>query len=49
MVLYFTHQIEGALGIILAIAAIVLAATAVFNFCPVYRLLGISTKKSTQA
>ena len=45
LVLYFTHQIEGVLAIILAILALIVAATDVFNFCPIYHLLGISTNK----
>jgi len=47
LVLYFTHQLEGAPAIILVILALVVAATAVFNFCPIYHLLGISTSKKT--
>lgn len=46
-VLYFNHQIEGTLGIVLCIAAVIVAATAVFNFCPIYHLIGISTRKKT--
>jgi len=44
-VLYFTHIIEGTLGNVLGIAAIIIAATALINFCPIYRALGISTNK----
>lgn len=46
-VLYFTHQIEGTLAIVLGLAAIVLASTAVVNFCPIYHLLGIGTRKKS--
>jgi len=46
-VLCFNHQIEGTPAIILAIAAAIVAVTAVFNFCPLYRLFGISTRKKT--
>jgi len=46
-VLYFTHQIEGTLAIVLGLAAIVVAATAVVNFCPIYYLLGLSTRKKS--
>jgi DUF2892 family protein len=45
-VLYFTHQIEGTVAILLNIAGVIVAATAVFNFCPIYHLLGISTLKN---
>lgn len=49
-ILYFTHQIEGTTAIVLSIVGVIVAATAVFNFCPIYHLLGISTvKKSKQA
>jgi len=46
-ILYFTHQIEGKLAAVLGIAAIVLAVTAVINFCPIYYLLGFSTRKKS--
>ena len=46
-VLYFTHQIEGTAAIVLGIAAIIIAATALISFCPLYRLFGISTRKKT--
>lgn len=44
-ILYFTKTIAGTPAIILGIAAIVLAVTALVNFCPLYAILGISTKK----
>ena len=46
-VLYFTRQIEGTLAAVLGITAIVLAVTAVINFCPIYHLLGFSTAKKS--
>ena len=46
-ILYFNHQIEGTVAIVLGIAAIIIAATALINFCPIYRLIGISTRKKT--
>jgi hypothetical protein len=46
-ILYFTHQIEGTAATVLGIAAIIIAATALINFCPLYRLFGISTRKKT--
>jgi len=44
-VLYFTNTITGTLALVLGIAAVILAATALINFCPLYLLLGISTRK----
>jgi hypothetical protein len=45
VVLYFTNIISGTLGIILLILAAVFAVTALINFCPIWSVLGISTKK----
>ena len=44
-ILYFTNTISGALAIALGVATLVLAATAIINFCPIYYALGISTIK----
>jgi hypothetical protein len=44
-VLYFAEVIAGIPAVILGIVAIILSATAIINFCPLYYLLGISTKK----
>ena len=46
-VLYFTHVIGGTWAIILGIVAIIIAATALINFCPIYAALGISTRKKS--
>lgn len=35
--------VTGTLSLIAIIAAVILLATALFNFCPLYRLLGIQT------
>jgi hypothetical protein len=43
-VLYFTKVISGTLAVVLGIVAIVFALTAFINFCPLYKILGISTK-----
>jgi len=48
-VLYFTYQIQGTAAIVLGIAAIIIAATALVGFCPLYRLLGILTRKTAQS
>jgi len=37
--------ISGLTGIILLAAAIVFFVTALFNFCPLYKILGLSTCK----
>ena len=34
--LYFTNTIDGTFAIVLVIAAVILAATAIINFCPLY-------------
>ena len=44
-VLYFSHVIQGTVAAVLGIGAIIIAATAVINFCPIYGILGISTNK----
>jgi hypothetical protein len=46
-VLYIVHIIQGTFASILGIGAIILAATAVINFCPIYRILGISSFKNS--
>jgi hypothetical protein len=43
--LYFTNLISGALAIILLIAAAILLITSFISFCPIWHLLGISTRK----
>lgn len=47
VVLYIAGVVSGTLGIILLIVAIVLLLTALINFCPVWQLLGINTRKKT--
>ena len=43
--LYFTNDISGTAEILLFIAAAVLLLTSLVGFCPIYHILGISTKK----
>lgn len=43
--LYFTNVVSGTLGIVSLAVAVILLATALISFCPVWHLLGISTKK----
>ena len=44
-VLYFTHQLSPAAAIILGILSVVFLLTSVVGTCPLYMLLGISTKR----
>jgi len=41
--LYFTGSIEGTLGIVLLVLALVFLATATIKFCPLYLPFGINT------
>ena len=43
--LYYFDSIEGTLAYILMGVAIILLVTSLINFCPLYRILGISTCK----
>jgi len=45
LVLWFTNVISGALAIILGFLAMVLLATSIIGFCPLYVLFKISTLK----
>ncbi len=44
--LYLTDQISGTLAIVLGTLAVILLATSVVSFCPIYAALKLSTKKS---
>lgn len=44
-VLFFTGTITGIPGIILLVVAGIFLLTSFISFCPMYKLLGISTKK----
>lgn len=44
-VLYFTHVINGTLAIILGIVAAIFIITGFINFCPIYYILGMSSRK----
>jgi hypothetical protein len=41
--LYFMQVIEGTIGLILLIAGGVLLATALVDFCPIYKIFGINS------
>ena len=45
VVLYFTHVISGTLAVILLILAGIFVVTSLLGTCPLYILLGISTRK----
>jgi hypothetical protein len=44
-VLYFAKVISGTLGIVLVILAIIFLITAILGFCPIYAVLGLSSRK----
>ena len=44
-VLYFTHMLSPVAAIILGILAVVFLLTSIVGMCPIYSLLGISTKR----
>ena len=44
-ILYFTGTVPGTLGIILLVVAGVFLLTSFLNFCPLYTVLRINTKK----
>ena len=41
--LYFTHVITGILGTVLLVLAGIFVFTSLVNFCPLYRICGMST------
>lgn len=45
--LYFFNVTSGTLGIVLVAGGAVLAITSFINFCPLYAILGISTKSKS--
>ncbi len=45
VVLYFAKVISGTLAIILLILSAVLVVTSLINFCPIWSMLGVSTRK----
>ena len=44
-VLYFTNIITGTLAIVLLAVAVIFFGTGVVGFCPIYKMLNISTRK----
>lgn len=45
VVLYLMGQMSGLAAIVLGIIAVIFLATSAVGYCPLYQLLGISTKK----
>ena len=43
IVLYVSGTVTGTLGLVLMIAAVIFALTALVSFCPLYTLFGMST------
>lgn len=46
LILYFTGMTSGTTGLILIAVGVILALTSLINWCPIYAILGISTKSS---
>lgn len=46
-ILYFTDVISGTWAIILGVLSIVFLLTSLVSFCPLYKLLGVSTSKES--
>lgn len=47
-ILYLLGVIKGTLAIVVLIVALILVATSIFNFCPLYAILGINTCRKKQ-
>lgn len=46
--LYFTGTVTGTIGLVLTVLAAVFLLTSAIGFCPIYKVLGIATKKETK-
>ncbi len=46
---YFTGVLSGTWAIVLGIVAVVFLLTSIVGFCPIYALLGISSKRAKSA
>lgn len=44
-ILYFAHVISGTVAIILGIVGLIFLVTALINFCPLYSVFKINTRK----
>lgn len=45
-ILYLTKTVTGTLGIIFLVIALVFLITSILGYCPLYTIVGITTKKS---
>ncbi len=45
LALYFMGNVSGTAGIIALIVGIIALVTGLFGFCPLYKVIGFSTKK----
>jgi len=45
VVLYFAQMISGTLAIILLALSAIFVVTSLFSFCPIWKVLGLSTRK----
>jgi len=43
--LFFTHIITGTLGIVLMVVSGIFVLTSLISFCPLYRIIGVTTCK----
>lgn len=48
VILYFSGYLTGALAIIALAVAIIFTLTSLVGFCPLYALLGVSTRKKSK-
>jgi ABC-type bacteriocin/lantibiotic exporter with double-glycine peptidase domain len=46
--LYYMNIISGTLGVIMIVVSAVFVLTSFISFCPLYTILGISTKKKKE-
>jgi hypothetical protein len=45
VILYFTNVISGTLGILLLALSAIFVVTSILSICPLYKLLGVSTRE----
>lgn len=44
--LYFTHIVTGGVGIAILVVAVIFLITSFISFCPLYSILGLTSKKN---
>ena len=49
VILFFTGMVSGVLGYVFLALAAILILTSLISFCPIYALLGLSTKKKNKS